>query len=59
MILFLNLSFQVDAEGYLNTKKVTPFIKANKRWSQIFENKDDLINRCLTFANSFSKGKLI
>jgi hypothetical protein len=57
--MFLKRSFQVDGEGYLDAGKVTPFVKANDGWGQLFADKEDLINRCLTFANSFAKGKFI
>ena len=50
--------FQVDGEGYLDAAKTITLVKANDRWGQLFAEKDDLVNRCVTFANSFSKGKL-
>jgi hypothetical protein len=59
VFMFIKLFFQVDGDGYLDAGKVVPFIKANGRWGQLFADRDDLINRCVTFANSFSKGKFI
>jgi hypothetical protein len=56
--MFVERLFQVDAEGYLDAEKAVPLIKAKDQWGQSFANKDDLIKRCVTFANSFSKGKL-
>jgi hypothetical protein len=49
--------FQVDAEGYLDADRTMTLVKANEKWGQIFKDKDSLINRCITFGNSFSKGK--
>ncbi|XP_023704982.1 general odorant-binding protein 68-like isoform X2 [Cryptotermes secundus] len=45
----------VDADGYLDTEKAALLIKAKDHWGQLFANKDDVIKRCVTFANSFSK----
>jgi hypothetical protein len=56
--MFVERLFQVDADGYLDTEKAVQLIKAKDYWGQLFANKDDVINRCVTFANSFSKGKL-
>jgi hypothetical protein len=56
--MFVKRLFQVDPDGYLDTEKAVPLIKAKDHWGQLFANKDDVIKRCVTFANSFSKGKL-
>jgi hypothetical protein len=56
-MMFVERLFQVDGDGYLDAEKAVPLIKAKDQWGQLFANKDDDINRCVTFANSFSKGK--
>jgi hypothetical protein len=57
--VFIKLFFQFDGDGYLDAGKAAPVIKANGRCGQLFADRDDLINRCVTFANSYSKGKFI
>ncbi|KDR09841.1 uncharacterized protein LOC110838449 [Zootermopsis nevadensis] len=45
----------VDGDGNLDAEKVIPYVKAREGYGQLFANKDDLIKRCVDFANSFSK----
>jgi hypothetical protein len=56
--MLIKLLFQVDGDGYLDARKATTLIKAKDLWGQLFADKDDVLNRCVTFANSFAKGKL-
>jgi hypothetical protein len=56
--MFVERLFQVDADGYMDTEKAVSHIKSKDQWGQLFANKDDVIKRCVTLANSFSKGKL-
>lgn len=59
MKVFHEILLQVDGDGNLDAEKVIPYVKARKGYGQLFANKDDLIKRCVDFANSFSKGKFI
>jgi hypothetical protein len=56
--MLIKLLFQVDGDGYLDARKTITLIKAKDLWGQLFSDKDNILNRCVTFSNSFAKGKL-
>jgi hypothetical protein len=41
----------------MDEEKVQTHVKADAQWGPVFADKDSLISRCVTFSNSFSKGK--